>query len=124
MINKFLGGLKQMAGMKELQQKFESDKAFAESLQNAADAKELFLKIKDAGFEVTPEELADSFDAAEGELDDDSLEAVAGGASVWVTEMRKKWDLIGGRVDPFFGDIVYDPNASNGKINDVINIIK
>jgi predicted ribosomally synthesized peptide with nif11-like leader len=113
-----------MAGIKELQQKFESDEAFAESLQNVSDAKEMFQKIKDAGFEVTPEELAGSFDAAEGELDDDQLESVAGGAAKWCVLMKKQWELVGGRVDPFFGDIVYDKNSLNSGINDVIDIIK
>lgn len=68
-----------MAGIKELKQKIESDKAFAEGLKKAADDKELLQKIKDAGFDVTPGELAGFADDAEGELDDDQLEAVAGG---------------------------------------------
>jgi predicted ribosomally synthesized peptide with nif11-like leader len=70
-----------MAGIKEFQKKFESDNAFAEGLQSASDEKELLQKIKDAGFDVTSEELADYFNDEEGELDDDALEAVAGGTA-------------------------------------------
>jgi predicted ribosomally synthesized peptide with nif11-like leader len=68
-----------MAGIKELQQKLESDKAFAESLQKASDIKELFQKIKDAGFDVKPEELAEAISGKESELADEELDAAAGG---------------------------------------------
>jgi hypothetical protein len=39
-------------------------------------------KIKDAGFDVKPEELVNTVGGKEGELNDEQLEAVAGG-SFW-----------------------------------------
>jgi predicted ribosomally synthesized peptide with nif11-like leader len=71
-----------MAGIKELQQKFESDKAFAESLQKASDIKELLQKIKDAGFDVKPEELAEAVGGKKSELADGELDAAAGGSGL------------------------------------------
>ena len=73
-----------MAGINELKQKIESDAAFKESLQKSADAKDLLNKIKEAGFDVTPEELVNTVQSGEnGEVSDDDLEAVAGGGGFW-----------------------------------------
>lgn len=69
-----------MAGIQELKIKMESDPAFKESLQRSTDAKDLLNKIKEAGFDVAPEELIKTGpQGAEGALEDDDLEAVAGG---------------------------------------------
>lgn len=70
-----------MAGINELKQKIESDADFKDSLQKSADVKEFMGKIKAAGFEVTPEELANTISGENGEVSDDELEAVAGGGS-------------------------------------------
>jgi predicted ribosomally synthesized peptide with nif11-like leader len=88
-----------MAGIKELQQKIESDKAFAESLQKSSDAKDLLQKIKDAGFDVKPEELVNTVEnGKEGELNDEQLEAVAGGASKFWKDFWNGFKY--GMVDP------------------------
>jgi predicted ribosomally synthesized peptide with nif11-like leader len=100
-----------MAGIKELQQKLESDKAFAESLQKASDVKDMLQKIKDAGFDVKPEELVNTVEnGKEGELDDEQLEAVAGGAS-------KFWK-------DFWGGFKYGIVDPVGGIKDVYNALK
>jgi len=67
-----------MTGIEELKKKMESDLEFVKSLQNSVDKNELMKKIKDAGIDVTLDEIADAL-SAEGELSDDALEAVSGG---------------------------------------------
>ena len=72
-----------MAGINELKQRLESDAEFKSELQHAADAKDLLARIKEAGFDVTPEDLVKTIPSGEeGALSDTDLEAVAGG-SFW-----------------------------------------
>lgn len=69
-----------MAVVNELRQKIESDETFRENLLKAADEKEFFGKLREAGFDVTPKELLEAINYGEsGEISDDELESVAGG---------------------------------------------
>ena len=68
-----------MSNLEQLKQKLESDPVFAEQLKQSADEAELLKKIRAAGIEMTPQELSAVISSQQGELDDDELEAVAGG---------------------------------------------
>ena len=71
-----------MAGIRELEEKIKNDEAFRSDLQHSSDAKDLLSKIKEAGFDVTPEELVKtSKKGAEGSVSDEDLDSVAGGGN-------------------------------------------
>lgn len=75
-----------MAGINELKQRVENDEAFRGSLKGSESFEELLAKITYAGFDVMPEELADTMKSAdEGELDDSELDDISGGSwnSFW-----------------------------------------
>ena len=85
-----------MAGIKEFMEKMTSDEAFMEDIQKSADANELMSKIKNAGFDVTPEELANALNSGEnGELSDNELDAVAGGITQdeWWNQFKENMDI-------------------------------
>ena len=68
-----------MADVKEFAKKVAEDKALAEALAKAASKEEFLAKAKEAGFELTEEDLAELAKSSKGELLDDGLEGVAGG---------------------------------------------
>lgn len=67
-------------GINELKERLEKDVEFKEKLQHAKDATDLLNQIKEAGFDVDPNELVNTSSLSKkGELSDDDLEGVAGG---------------------------------------------
>lgn len=72
-----------MAGICEFKKKLESDPVFIRELINAVDGEELLKKVKEAGFELTKDELAEALRGGKiGEVSEDELESVAGGMYV------------------------------------------
>ena len=70
-----------MADVKEFAKKVAEDQELAEALAKAASKEEFLAKAKEAGFELTEEDLAELAQINEGELSDDELEGAAGGIS-------------------------------------------
>lgn len=71
-----------MAGIKELMERLVADAAFAEDILKAGSVEEQINKIRQAGFEIAPEELAGAQKICDenSALSDDELEAVVGGS--------------------------------------------
>ena len=74
-----------MAGIKALMEKLEADAAFAGEIIKAGSVEERMDKIRQAGFEITPEELAKAQKSDDGDensaLREDELKAVTGGTN-------------------------------------------
>ena len=70
-----------MADVKEFAKKAAEDQELAEALAKTASKEEFLAKAKEAGFELTEEDLAELVQMDEGELSDDELEGAAGGLS-------------------------------------------
>ena len=68
-----------MADVKEFAKKIAEDQALADALAETASTEEFLAKAKEAGFELTEEDLAKLAVVSEGELSDDELEGAAGG---------------------------------------------
>lgn len=71
-----------MADVKEFAKKIAEDQALADALAETASTEEFLAKAKEAGFELTEEDLAKFAVVSEGELSDDELEGAAGGISL------------------------------------------
>ena len=70
------------ADVKEFAKKIAENQALADALAEAASTDEFLAKAKEAGFELTEEDLAKFAVVSEGELSDDDLEGAAGGINL------------------------------------------
>ena len=76
-----------------------NDQSFRESLEKVESLAEAVKLLKSKGLEVTEEELKAAIDAPEGELDENALKDVAGGASLpsWLRRISR---ILGGPIMP------------------------
>ena len=95
-----------MAGMNELLEKLKNDKAFVNNLNSAESGAEFGEKLREAGFELSPKEVFEGFNALKSsnnkELSDGDLSVVAGGLNLPITcEIEPWWNMSQEQYDQF-----------------------
>lgn len=81
------------------------DEAFAEQINAAASLEEVATLLKAKGADVTAQGLKSAMNAEEGELDEDALDAVAGGLSIlsWIKLLFRSGNTSRGGGNGSFG---------------------